>query len=190
MNGSNYPNFLCPNCRAVADLEAEVEEAESEWDEDLEEAIEASKNETQQNGHGNESTDADGDSEMMDAHPPGPSTIAEPVTNGHTRVEKESTPSQHHDTPALRQGPSPSTIPASVISTSATTPPRAIPGRNESPSTRIELAPGQVVADGPMTPRNDAGPFVLDGGAGRSSTGRDRGDAVSLNHPSADEEEA
>lgn len=174
----------------MADLEAEVEEADSEWEDGLEEAIEASKIENKQNGHGNESTDADGDSEMIDAHREGPTTTAEPIANGHIRAEKESTPNQHHNIPVLRGGPSSSAIPASVISASAITPPRAIPGRNESPSTRAELAPGQVVADGPMTPRNDAGPFVLDGGAGRSSTGRDRGDAVSLNHPSADEEEA
>jgi E3 ubiquitin-protein ligase DMA1/2 len=169
----------------VADLEAEVEDVESEWEDGLEEAIEASKSETKQNGHGNESTDADGDSEMIDTHTPGPSTTAEPITNGHVRGERQSTPNEHHDTPARRRGSSQSAIPASVISTTAITPPRAIPGRHESPSTRIDLAPGQVVADGPMTPRNDAGPFVLDGGAGRS-----RDDAVSLNHPSADEEEA
>ncbi|KAK5704030.1 hypothetical protein LTR97_003043 [Elasticomyces elasticus] len=30
------------------------------------------------------------------------------------------------------------------------------------------LAEGGMIADGPMTPRNDAGPFVLDGSAGRS----------------------
>jgi len=38
------------------------------------------------------------------------------------------------------------------------TPPRAIPPRG-----------GHINGEGPMTPRNDAGPFVLDGGAGRTA---------------------
>ncbi|KAK3045010.1 hypothetical protein LTS18_014790, partial [Coniosporium uncinatum] len=45
LNGSTYPNFLCPNCRAVADLEADVDDQVDEWDDDeeLEEALEESK---------------------------------------------------------------------------------------------------------------------------------------------------
>lgn len=39
--GSTWPNFLCPNCRAVADLEADVEEEEVDWSEDDEVAAES-----------------------------------------------------------------------------------------------------------------------------------------------------
>jgi len=43
--------------------------------------------------------------------------------------------------------------------------PRPIPARQVN---NYELSPGTSGAsEGPMTPRNDAGPFVLDGGAGR-----------------------
>lgn len=38
------------------------------------------------------------------------------------------------------------------------------------------LAPDRA-HDGPMTPRNDAGPFVLDGSAGRAGTTRLRDDS-------------
>lgn len=34
LNGHTWPNFLCPNCRAVADLEADVEEDNVDWSED------------------------------------------------------------------------------------------------------------------------------------------------------------
>ena len=37
LNGPTWPTFLCPNCRAVADLEAEVEEPLDDWEEDPEE---------------------------------------------------------------------------------------------------------------------------------------------------------
>jgi hypothetical protein len=47
----------------------------------------------------------------------------------------------------------------------AVTPARPIPVRGHP---RTELSPGRAPDGGPMTPRNDAGPFVLDGGAGRS----------------------
>ena len=54
---------------------------------------------------------------------------------------------------------------------SSATPPRNIPPRTNSNS-RFELSPAVNggVNDGPMTPRNDAGPFVLDGSAGRTTT--------------------
>jgi hypothetical protein len=41
------------------------------------------------------------------------------------------------------------------------------------PTTRDGLTPDRV-QDGPMTPRNDAGPFVLDGSAGRAAASRMR----------------
>lgn len=43
---------------------------------------------------------------------------------------------------------------------------RDIPGMR-----RYELTPGALMTEAVMTPRNDVGPFVLDGGADRNSTG-------------------
>src|SRR4051794_13024936 len=48
LNGPSYPHFLCPNCRAVADLEADVDEPFEEWDDagsDIANALEESRRE-------------------------------------------------------------------------------------------------------------------------------------------------
>jgi hypothetical protein len=55
----------------------------------------------------------------------------------------------------------------------------AVPSRNiPTPSSgngdgtrRYELTPGPIATENVMTPRNDVGPFVLDGGANRGSAG-------------------
>jgi hypothetical protein len=47
---------------------------------------------------------------------------------------------------------------------SALSVPRSIPRRTG------ELTPGALASENVMTPRNDVGPFVLDGGAGRTSS--------------------
>ncbi|KAB2581375.1 E3 ubiquitin-protein ligase DMA1 [Lasiodiplodia theobromae] len=39
INGPTYPQFMCPNCRMVNDLEADVSEPE-DWDDDLDEVLE------------------------------------------------------------------------------------------------------------------------------------------------------
>lgn len=67
---------------------------------------------------------------------------------------------------------------SSTGSSSSLAAPRAIPARSGSQSHNFDLRAANgsgVVAEGPMTPRNDAGPFVLDGGAGRNSTGSNSG---------------
>jgi hypothetical protein len=152
LNGPNHPNFLCPNCRAVADLEADAEEADSEW-EDEEEAIEASKKDSDpkvvSKPQGNDSRDADGDLVMGD-RPVEPSATPIPAAVAAT------------DSAVVVNGTAPA---VEVQRTGNTTPARPIPVRT-GPS-RSELSPGRAVDGGPMTPRNDAGPFVLDGGAGR-----------------------
>jgi hypothetical protein len=189
LNSANYPNFLCPNCRAVADLEADVEEADSEWDDGLDEAIEASKKDSNADVHAQSGTDADGDSEMIDSAGLGTTRHeAGTDTNGQLPIDEDSIALEsHNNQPSHPVGPAP---PVPVpIATSTLTPPRPIPPRKSSPG-RYELVPGQTVADGPMTPRNDAGPFVLDGGAGQSSTNRDRGSTISVTNPPQDDERA
>jgi hypothetical protein len=84
LTGLQYPNLTCPNCRASIDLEADIEEQESDWEEDLQDAIEASKREKEaQTAAASEQTrlpngallpapalDGDGDSPMPDSFPP------------------------------------------------------------------------------------------------------------------------
>jgi hypothetical protein len=155
---------LCPNCRAVTDLEAEIEEAESDWEEDLKEAIEASKTESAEKklaagGIGAKETpgtvDADGDLSMADAShaPPDrpaplPPTL-EPIAVGAEYVTRASSLS-----PEV-----PSQQPNGIMATAAL----PIPGRNVSPGTRRYDLMTNGTTEGPQTPRNDAGPFVLDG---------------------------
>jgi hypothetical protein len=198
LNGHTWPNFLCPNCRAVADLEADVEEQEEEWEEDsLEAAIEASKQDgglltqvgTVVNGHDvmDEDEEPDGVRTPRAMEPiPSPRQGAETEAiagssrgdefNGCPTADDDDLTTMSHlslhstelpEPEALVRSETPPEL-ADHASVSALAAPRPIPGRAGS---SYELHPGTPGAEGPMTPRNDAGPFVLDGGAGRSSTG-------------------
>jgi hypothetical protein len=176
-----YPNLTCPNCRASHDLEADIEETESDWeaeDPDLQQAIEASKQDSNiapNPGQANNSTparprvslDHEGDSPMPDA-------VSDSVLL--SRTASMAAPARPAPTaPPPDAGPNLSTInyldgivssePA-VIAPSPT-PPRNIPPRMQNQRHDLAGVNG-IVVDGPMTPRNDVGPFVLDGSAGRS----------------------
>ncbi|KAF1960975.1 hypothetical protein CC80DRAFT_403549 [Byssothecium circinans] len=178
LNGSTWPNFLCPNCRAVADLEADVEdmgEFES-WDD---------------NDAPNDPTTSD--PESQDRHvTPKASTTALPETNPdglgasgqssgleealsriritHDALENMANPSAAPVTPHAQRIPTP-------VSSSVTQPVSInVASANEaglSPLYHLNnstngLSPDRA-PDCPMTPRNDAGPFVLDGSAGRAA---------------------
>jgi hypothetical protein len=198
LNGHTWPNFLCPNCRAVADLEADVEEQEDEWEEDsLEAAIEASKlddaSHTQAGAAANDQDVLDDEEEPDGVRTPramepipsprqgaeieavaGPS-IGEEYNGCPSADDDDLTTISHLDlhspeipeSEALERSETPPEL-ANNASVSALAAPRPIPGRAGS---SYELHLGTTGVEGPMTPRNDAGPFVLDGGAGRSSTG-------------------
>jgi E3 ubiquitin-protein ligase DMA1/2 len=212
LNGPGYPNLLCPNCRASIDLEADVEEADSDWEDDLQEAIEASKKDTKTDRIGGATSiafapsshakdvpmnpeavtavvpiipspssspssappsvrgaahhaanttpgvDTDGDYDMVDA------THVTDGTNGTTTAVTGFPPPRPIPTRAAPPAPITVTDPSSVGANLTPTPPRAIPGRS---ATAAAVIAGNGIPEGPVTPRNDAGPFVLDGGAGR-----------------------
>jgi E3 ubiquitin-protein ligase DMA1/2 len=180
LNGATWPNFLCPNCRAVADLEADVEDPGEfeEWDDDVE----------QTNGESEEN----GKSQQEDRHLT-PRASAAPIleapeaqTNGHVDLtDLEAAISNISIADSLNgianlPMPDPAT-PQRFVSpapSSSVTQPVAINivNNNENPGLSPLFPTGtdglspERVADGPMTPRNDAGPFVLDGSAGRGSS--------------------
>jgi E3 ubiquitin-protein ligase DMA1/2 len=188
LNGSTYPNLTCPNCRAAHDLEADIEEEEESYSEDeaeLQEAIEASKKPTSSTTHilptnstasalpeqPRLSMDVDGDSHMQDImtdgasapapqRPPPPPPI--PVQQPPPSVAIQGIESLQFDT---QPG---ATATSNNPSTSL---PRNIPSRVPV-NGRFEphFRPNGTVNDVSLTPRNDAGPFVLDGSAGRNST--------------------
>ncbi|KAK3624498.1 hypothetical protein LTR56_011717 [Elasticomyces elasticus] len=196
VHGANYPNFLCPNCRFVADLEADVEpveEEEMEFEEEEEEEADGEvgarrEEEVEGQRQGSSSTDELALSSRLVRG--GASTEDDEdlaVLLGDASLGPSSS-SQHNSSSDLSAGaPSTPLRLAGKDSGTSTTRPVAIsppPGQRSSasdllgagafsttPTSTMQfalLAEGGMIADGPMTPRNDAGPFVLDGSAGRS----------------------
>lgn len=172
LNGPTWPNFLCPNCRAVADLEEDVEDPGEfeDWGEDVD----------QTNG---DST-APADKGQGDRHVTPRASMA-PVSGNDNETTDLSDLQQAISNISIADSlngianqPLPQTPERNITPiTSSVTQPVSIniSGANEFsglsplyPATRDGLVPDRA-HDGPMTPRNDAGPFVLDGSAGRTS---------------------
>ncbi|ATY65346.1 FHA domain containing [Cordyceps militaris] len=137
LTSPQYPVFICPNCRAGADLEADVEEPEDEWelfdeqekDDKLGAIAETSPSPTPATPAEHEVSDSD----RMDI------TISEP-----TDAPEPSNPATH------------------AISS-------PLPIRSAHGARRGTPSPPRAGAEGPITPRNDIGPWVLDGRAGRDA---------------------
>ena len=171
------------------DLEADIEEQESDWEEDLQEAIEASKREkeSQQTGGATEQSQVNGQAspaidrevDMLDEAqpslappqrpapgPPAPPSVEPPTPPAaplYSPLPQRSTPV------SMMPPPSPLTPGDAPLSSSQ---PRAIPPRSAARGELGSVANGFASAaangdGGPLTPRNNAGPFVLDGAAGR-----------------------
>lgn len=187
LESGSYPNFLCPNCRAVADLEADVDEVEDDdWDDDVSDIVTGAKEIADKKANGeqtNQSTPRTGlqpttsagvDAAISDdelnaamegvslsrgATPAPFSMSAEKVTtNGELQAE------------AAAEAPSSATsAPLPIGSPSSSVPVPMTPGIRQQAAL---MTPDTVSgSENPMTPRNDAGPFVFDGSAGRLRTG-------------------
>lgn len=185
-----WPQFLCPNCRAVTDLEAEVEDPKIEWeDEDIEPPENREMNTTPPvNGDG-----AEGDGQSMS----GESGALTKTVSKLSSVVDEDLPS-----PALSSASDPTHIVSSDLRTRRGAPilPPPCPAEPESSSQRrtsssrvdylrpitptgplmgleINGSPlsspttEQLAEQGPVTPTNSAGPFVFDGSAGGLTIG-------------------
>ncbi|KAF1846986.1 uncharacterized protein K460DRAFT_278504 [Cucurbitaria berberidis CBS 394.84] len=176
LNGPTWPTFLCPNCRAVADLEEDAEDIGDfeDWAEEGEPVngdATAKVDNEQGDRHvtprasiapinGNE---LDGGVDLSDLqHAISNISITESL-NGIANQPLPETPDRHL-TPVTSSVTQPVTINVS--------------GSNEFsglsplyPTHHDGLLPDRA-HDGPMTPRNDAGPFVLDGSAGRAAGNR------------------
>jgi len=201
IHGPNWPNFLCPNCRFVADLEADVEPPEEEEEEfeeiadfqDAEEGLDPDQSgETgvssddavgSSNGNGGDAGNLTDDSTTT---PRTPSrlrdTLFVPLDNSdRTANITDEELAGLVDTVTLE---TPTRTPAAqATSSSAVTSPVAISAMNGSktrspppsdlmgaatPRSTAPFALGaNIISEGPMTPRNNAGPYVLDGRAGR-----------------------
>ena len=162
-NEKLYPQFLCPNCRAVADLEADIEETvEAEAWEDADDGDAAS---------------------VTDEHPP---TVDGSTITADSSVEHDGNLTDLTSRLRLSE---PSPLPPLSAIGAHSTPQRArrsASGSMGGDTTEIgeSLSAAQTAATndsrlrdprsametlgGVVTPRNEAGPFVFDGGAGRA----------------------
>ncbi|KAH8669935.1 hypothetical protein BGZ61DRAFT_363739 [Ilyonectria robusta] len=156
-----YPIFICPNCRAGADLEADVDELAEEW--------EQLKSEGEAEAEAENRVDATSGTEIAPAVPI--ATPPEPVT-------PEPELSDVHDIDAMDvtvnitpESPQRGNLPHAVseplpIRNSASGAGRHIALRDSRTPSPPGLTPG---VEGPITPRNNAGPWVFDGSAGRNA---------------------
>ena len=196
---TEYPAFLCPNCRAVADLEEDIEEIE-QWEQDSADEDNVPESASAGAAAGGHEADATAPSEVaMDENtlPRGSHPPQQEDNNDLSTTNNDLDDSAAH---ALAYSTANLTIddrPSSFASTN----PIAIPSRSFHPTTAasedvhsdmedLGLHPVRTsVADddggdvlmqlpsirgasqahdleqGPLTPRNTAGPFVFDGSA-------------------------
>ena len=185
----SYPQFICPNCRAVANLEEDVDEIPvPEWEEAPEDGsspeLAAQADETILDSEGN----------IVPASPDGARSIdeANPAIGYEAQVHE--TPSARGDriSTSSRNMPTvnePSSISSGNGAEAASAPINIRNTWNQTiempinPMASMNLGTSAerlatINSEGPLTPRNDAGPFVFDGSAGRAS-GRGLADTIS-----------
>lgn len=184
-----YPHFVCPNCRTVADLEAELDDpfANGEWEDAPADAAEESSPEVEASTAapatiGEERSQENAIPERLPAEQDiqRDSSDVEPASDAdsHPSGENRRTPSSDSDSPPAVETSASSVQAVDIV------PRRSISEaqigfsqlphrpklensteRTPSPSGISAIAEG--MPEGPMTPRNDFGPFVFDGSAGR-----------------------
>ena len=170
--GPSAPIFICPNCRAAADLDAEVDEPSDEWQQ-LESGIEDVPDETPQppappttNGNGATSSPAallNSDRATPESSPGGGDIGDATVLIDHPPQERETS------SRPLTSDPVP--IPNPINRTTMVAPSIAVspsPRGTRTPSPETNNA-SVTITEGPLTPRNDAGPWVFDGNPARVS---------------------
>lgn len=200
IQGPSYPHFMCPNCRAVADLEAEVEEpTESEWEE-LDAAVAQSSANAAPLTQTQPPQATQADQAGLIAQQAQAQAEAEAAAAQHRRDNTQTqTQTEEHDgdldmdalidfnadhshDPSQAAGqsagsPMETDIPSSpalvhpqpqftFIPPLAPSRPIDMPARNGGRGTPSPDAM-QVDVLGPMTPRNDDGPFIFDGRGSR-----------------------
>ncbi|OTB08431.1 hypothetical protein M426DRAFT_41887, partial [Hypoxylon sp. CI-4A] len=151
--GPSWPIFICPNCRATADLDAEVDEPSDDWQQ-----LDSGVDEIQEEKAVHPTPQANEDAESPTTPPANGGGDAQDSAIdgdvGDMTMQIDSATIQ----PTLRHAitdpvPIPNATPRISNSDRATT--NRTPSPNNHP-----LANGN---EGPITPRNDAGPWVFDG---------------------------
>lgn len=195
LQGPNYPIFICPNCRAAADLEAEVEDPE-DWEE-LNEELADKEKENLEDGRSKEPrldppaqveagrTSVDRIRTSLERARASAAERARsslersrsaaaplPVPNGEVAVPSASSSTESvvmNDAIPSNEGAStPSTTDAaSHMASEPVAIPNATPNARRTPSPGSGGVPMTNGHEGPITPRNDAGPWVFDGSGAR-----------------------
>lgn len=178
---NTWPQFLCPNCRAISDLEAEVEDPTSmiEWEDDgNDDEFIAKKPETSEvNG-----TDTSGYSVNIHTSASDQDALLATIANRNLSVANNTDhgfTSQHQSLPDMQD--SPDVLPRAPSPTHGVVlVDEAIQANSELlnghhdheghvstlpplPRASTPMTSDQLTSEGPMTPTNDAGPFVFDG---------------------------
>jgi E3 ubiquitin-protein ligase DMA1/2 len=199
LEGKNsvYPQFQCPNCRAYSDLTADVDVAQSDIDEWMDNTDDQENPVTETNPDPINNTavaiehmngQVTGEPECTNRAPAAGSETVQPTTNG-AQVEAPpatATPSEIIDgipSPlairtstllARRQATNPASPELTTMNANIDMPDRAdeleLATELEQQRTSTQTPdPSEIInGEGPLTPRNNAGPFVFDGSAGRS----------------------
>ena len=217
INGPNYPNFLCPNCRFSADLEADVEPPE-DCEGDFEEFDEAEmmgeeEDERGESGGVGVSDASEEDAEVREGRS-GEDSFEGDVEGGgdSTGLLQLKREDQDEDQDAERpvQLPQPGSSKARNIRSPAqqSSTPDPVGARATTPTSNTQFAlaagvinipsnstgsetegNGRPDTGGPMTPRNDAGPFILDGAGEGSAADASRALQREVTRVDEDEEE-
>lgn len=184
----SWPQFLCPNCRAVTDLEADIEDPEdANWEDEngTESSPEMAATNDMSDMIPNEEAMAIGGEDdglsnatsrllsvRNEGHPtPSVTTSSDPTD------EANPTPSLLTRRGARRISPpfsragdrsASKSSPGTVQFLRPITPTQPLLGSEETSESALRTpTTDMLIHDGPMTPTNNAGPFVFDGSAGR-----------------------
>lgn len=192
LQGPNYPIFICPNCRAAADLEAEVEDPE-DWEELNDEMDSKGHDNTEESRSKEPRLDPPAQVEAGRAsidriRSSLERTRASAAERARTSLEKARsavppmTPAQDEDPPGPSMSTSSDSVDAVASDEGASTPSTTeafhatsepVPIPTATPNARRTPSPGSGGVrtgnghEGPITPRNDAGPWVFDGSGAR-----------------------
>ncbi|KAF4553796.1 E3 ubiquitin-protein ligase DMA2-like protein [Elsinoe fawcettii] len=173
----DWPSFQCPNCRAYADLEAEVEPAEVDSEVEFAQALRAS--EADASGGGGSSDDASGgEGQGVRGELQHSTTRRTLIEHAGEEVggEEDEELSRAMDSTSLEHSQGERSLPVAVPGSSRGAEQggrEPMGARSATPTSTAQFALAASVMggpEGPMTPRNDAGPFVLDAaveGSGR-----------------------
>lgn len=184
---STYPAFQCPNCRAYSDLSAEVDIEPEDLDEEMFDAADGQQESQERRGSSGQPDASDEQEPIEDSAPePAPnaaqSSPSVPSNDNDEEVEQEDGTANRLSTSSSgllsrRQATNPTSQHINSVNNID------MPERFDLDETTHELEPTvtrtvspeitqTMSGEGPLTPRNNAGPFVFDGSGGRVPSGR------------------